>query len=124
MSKARDVALDELHNVMGTYSTQLQACTPRDAQQKYRAHSITGERGEVKPRGSLSLQAPADAQAAGAAAGAAGATAAGGQGKTAAGGSNQASSKSSSKSSSPTGSKFNVVWELAHAFLPRVRVSP
>lgn len=115
VSKARDVALDELHNVMATYSTDLQACTPKDDAQKFKAYSLTGEKDEVKPRGSLHMP-PADDQA----------TAGGAQDKAAAGGSSsQAGSSKSGSSGGSTGSKkFSVVWELAHSFLPRVRVSP
>lgn len=38
MIKYRDVALDELHLAMKTYSTKLAACTPRDDQQVYMAY--------------------------------------------------------------------------------------
>lgn len=53
--KSRDVALDELHLAIATYSPKLQPCTPKDSQQRFKAYSLKGDVSVVKPKGSLSL---------------------------------------------------------------------
>lgn len=121
--KSRDVALDELHLVMKTWSPKLAACTPKDDQQRFRAYNLKGDVSAVKPKGSRSV-APSAADAASVGAGGAAVTeekgpAAAPAAAAAAGGSSAGSGSSkaapaSGSSSSGSGHKVGIAWEMMH----------
>jgi hypothetical protein len=136
--KSRDVALDELHLAMKTWSPKLAACTPKDDQQRFRAYNLKGDVSVVKPRGSRSVApSAADANmmgaggpgavtdergptAAPAAPAAPAAAAAGGNmgGSAASSSSNSAASVAGGGGgSSGRGNNAGIAWEMAHGKL-------